>query len=180
MYMTAIVPFQNSNGIHAFAVLTAFDGTYGSRALTACDKAFETKVTSGVLNVGISSRLSVACISGIEVKGKEFTKRITCGGGKWQDYASNCARAHGSHFPAAALSVKNRSVRPWAVAALARPRGRLFGKEGRSFAQMLTAIVLIQLNSESGLVVQFQVAVFNQRTVMLYDLLSNSALKCDT
>jgi len=70
-------------------VLENFDIFAEVGQFAACDKTFDTKVTAGVLKVDIINRVSMACISGIEVKGNGFVKRINCGGKKWQDYAAD-------------------------------------------------------------------------------------------
>ena len=47
-----------------------------------------------VLEIDIVNRISMACISGIEVKGKDRGRRINCGGGKWKDYAADPGEAN--------------------------------------------------------------------------------------
>jgi hypothetical protein len=72
-------------------VLENFDIFAEVGRFAACDKTFKTEVTDGVLNLDIINRVSMACISGIEVKGEGFTKRINCGGARWKDYAADPA-----------------------------------------------------------------------------------------
>jgi len=70
-------------------VLDNFDIFAELGQFAACDKTFEAEVTEGVLKLDILNRVSMACISGIEINGPTAVKRINCGGREWQDYSAD-------------------------------------------------------------------------------------------
>jgi hypothetical protein len=70
-------------------VLKNFDIFAEVGQFAACDKTFEAEVVDGVLKLDIVDRVSMACISGIEINGTAAVKRINCGGGRWQGYAAD-------------------------------------------------------------------------------------------
>jgi len=70
-------------------VLENFDVFAEVGQFAACDKTFEAEVTEGVLKLDILNRVSMACISGIEIHGPTAVKRINCGGREWQDYSAD-------------------------------------------------------------------------------------------
>jgi alpha-N-arabinofuranosidase len=67
-------------------VLQDFDIFAEAGQFNACDKAFDVVVTDGVLKLTIVHRVSMACFSGIEVRGSAAFKGINCGGGPWRDF----------------------------------------------------------------------------------------------
>jgi len=61
-------------------------------SFAACDESFDNvQVTDGQLKIDIVNRVSMACISGIVVAGKDYSKKINCGGPQWKDYQKDPA-----------------------------------------------------------------------------------------
>jgi len=70
--------------------LRSFDIFAKVGKFAACDQSFNgVEVKDGVLKVGIVNRKSMACISGIAIEGKGFTRKINCGGPAWKGYSAD-------------------------------------------------------------------------------------------
>jgi len=73
-------------------VLKALDIFAKVGQFAAYDQSFDgIEVTGGVLNLGIVNRKSMACISGVVVEGKGFTRKINCGGPAWKGFTADPA-----------------------------------------------------------------------------------------
>ncbi len=77
-------------------VLKQFDIFARVGRFAACDRTFDgIEVTDGRLRIDIINRVSMACISGIVVTGKNYSKKINCGGPAWKGYQRDPASSGG-------------------------------------------------------------------------------------
>ncbi len=68
-------------------VLNGFDIFAMAGQFAAHDESFDDiEVKDGELKLNIINRVSMACISGIEIRSEEFSRKINCGGPHWKDY----------------------------------------------------------------------------------------------
>ncbi|NWK57561.1 right-handed parallel beta-helix repeat-containing protein [Verrucomicrobiaceae bacterium N1E253] len=79
-------------------VLSNLDIFARAGGFAAYEQSFDgVKVADGVLDLEFVDRVSMACISGIEISGKDFSKKLNCGGPAWKDYQKDA----GGRKPAA-------------------------------------------------------------------------------
>lgn len=73
-------------------VLSGFDIFAEAGRFAAHDESFDgIAVKDGALKIDIINLVSMACISGIEIRKEGFSKRINCGGPRWQGYRQDPA-----------------------------------------------------------------------------------------
>ena len=101
-------------------VLSDFDIFAKVGQFVAHDQSFDgIEVPDGELKIDFLNRVSLACISGIEIQGGDYSKKINCGGPEWEGYQRDPASdsggdavAHGRPLWYAEVNEENTTI--WA------------------------------------------------------------------